>query len=528
MTRFRNFTRMMLGHVLIFIFTLQITDSGHRAYGGALPIAREKNIGQIALSDIHAAYWYLIYPLLILFGVMSFFLVQSRKAVAHSKDLAQQCRGNTMELAEAMIRDQESQVKHQVTMTRLKKAKEKAEVSSQSKSEFLANMSHEIRTPMTAILGFADILHESLDFKTATDDAINAIKTIKRNGQYLIGIINDILDLSKVEAGKITIEKMETNLFQLVQDIEGLMKIKAEEKALRFNIEYVNAVPGVFISDSTRLRQILINVIGNAIKFTATGGVRLIIQFNDQAEKPMMQFDVLDTGIGLTKDQIKLLFRPFTQADASTTRLYGGTGLGLTITKHFCRLLGGDIHVEEAEKDVGTRFRIQVDAGEIDRSQLVQDPSSYRLARSMTAEGLQVTGKTPLAGCHILLVEDGEDNQRLISHILKKAGATVIIKSNGLLGFGEAMSQTQEGDGYDVIFMDMQMPVMDGYTAARKLVEAKCQIPVIALTAHAMSSDRKKCIDAGCVDYATKPVDRQDLIAKAMKYSQKRPRSDAA
>ena len=300
-----------------------------------MSFAPYSEIQNISFVELHNQFWYIIYPSLIAILVMTGVIIRFKGLIANFRSLETQFKQNNMELAEGIIREQEATIELQITLSKLKIAKEKAEVSSQSKSEFLANMSHEIRTPMTAILGFTDILYEYQDFATAKPEAINAIKTIQRNGQYLIGIINDILDLSKVEAGKMNIEKIETNLFQIVQDVEGLMKIKAEEKALAFNIEYLNPVPALFMTDPTRLRQILINVIGNAIKFTADGGVRLIVQFNDHHEKPMMQLDVLDTGIGLTDIRFLSCSSRLHRLIRSTTRMYGGTGLGLRLRSIF-------------------------------------------------------------------------------------------------------------------------------------------------------------------------------------------------
>ena len=385
----------------------------------------------------------------------------------------------------------------------------RAEAANQTKSQFLANMSHEIRTPMTAILGFADVLLEHGDLEEAPPERIEAARTIKKNGEYLLGIINDILDLSKVEAGKMESELVACDLCQLIAEVASLVRVKAEGRGLTFDIEYYDPIPETIHTDPTRLRQILINLIGNAIKFTEIGGVRLVIRFVDDDAKPAIRFDVLDTGIGMTADQIAKLFQPFTQADTSTTRKFGGTGLGLTISKRFAQMLGGDIAVE-SEPGEGSVFRVTIDAGPMEDVKMVDDPGIAIITHSEA----KTTRKPKPAKieCRILLAEDGPDNQRLISFVLSKAGAEVTVKENGQLAVEAALAAVEEGCPFDVILMDMQMPVMDGYEAVSLLRSRGYTGPIIALTAHAMEGDRQKCIGAGCNDYATKPISRQQLI----------------
>ncbi|MBN1491004.1 MAG: CHASE domain-containing protein [Phycisphaerae bacterium] len=406
-------------------------------------------------------------------------------------------------LVEQKTRDlRESEAKY-------KEAAHSAREATQSKSEFLANMSHEIRTPMTAILGFADVLLEHGNLENAPPERIEAAKTIKRNGEYLLGIINDILDLSKVEAGRMVVEHVSCHLCTLVADVASLVKVKADGKGLGFAVEYLGAVPEMIRTDPTRLRQILINLLGNAIKFTEVGGVRLVIRFIYAKDKPVIQFDVVDTGVGITEEQLARLFQPFTQADASTTRKFGGTGLGLSISKRFAEMLDGDVVVVDSEAGLGTRFRFTVGTGSLDGVTMIQDPlvvapRDLRQTANANEQALQ--------GCHILLAEDGPDNQRLIAHVLKKAGAEVTVKENGKLAVDAALDARNAGTPFDAILMDMQMPVMDGYEATRLLRTKHYTGPIIALTAHAMAGDRQKCIDAGCDNYATKPVNRQKLI----------------
>ncbi len=290
------------------------------------------------------------------------------------------------------------------------------------------------------------------------------------------------------------------------------MRVRADAKGLPFNIEYIGAIPETIPSDPTRLRQILNNLIGNAIKFTEVGAVRLVVRLVDDGDKPYLQFDVMDTGRGMTEEQKAKLFQPFMQADTSTTRKFGGTGLGLTISKRFAELLGGDITVVETEVGVGTTYRATVATGSLDGVKMLEDPLSTTVVAA-DADVVTEVFRSGLQGCSILLAEDGPDNQRLISFVLMKAGADVTVVENGKRALDAALAARDEGNPFDVILMDMQMPVMDGYEATAQLREKGYTGPIIALTAHAMQDDREKCIKAGCDEYATKPINRTNLIA---------------
>jgi signal transduction histidine kinase len=389
-------------------------------------------------------------------------------------------------------------------------ARRRAEQANEAKTEFLANMSHEIRTPMTAILGFADVLLTEEDIHTAPAERINALQTIKRNGEHLLEIINDILDLSKIEASCLAVERIRFAPSKIVADVVSLMKIRSEAKKLDFCVDYESPIPETIESDPTRLRQILINLVGNALKFTERGTVQIRVRFlPDPAGDGHLEFAVADTGVGMTQEEIGRLFRPFTQADASTTRKFGGTGLGLTITKRLTEMLGGTIKAE-SQPGKNSTFTVTIATGSVRGVRMVEPAAP----RSGTLAGAPVLAKHgPAIDCRILLAEDGVDNQRLIAFILKKAGANVTIVENGQAAVEGALRARDAGDPFDVILMDIQMPIMDGYTATSRLRAEGYRGVIIGLTAHTMSGDRDKCLAAGCDDYATKPIDRSRLVA---------------
>lgn len=388
-------------------------------------------------------------------------------------------------------------------------ARTQAEAATIAKSNFLSNMSHEIRTPMTAILGFADQLLEPDQSPSTT---VNAVNTIRRNGEHLLSIINDILDISKIEAGRMTVERIDCHPCDIVAEAASLMKARADEKKLSIKFEYLSAIPEKIKSDPVRLKQILFNLMGNAIKFTESGEVRLATRFVNDDAAPRLEFEVIDSGIGMTPDQEDKLFRPFMQADTSTTRQFGGTGLGLAISKRLAHLLDGDIVVARSVPGEGTTFRVTIGVGDLNGVKMIDDPTSVTTIRELNAG--QTVSSRPLEGAKLLLAEDGIDNQRLIRHILVKAGATVEVVENGLRAFETAIQAVEKNDRFDVILMDMQMPVMDGYEATGRLRRHGYELPIIALTAHAMTSDRDKCIASGCDDYATKPINKNLLIKK--------------
>ncbi len=376
-----------------------------------------------------------------------------------------------------------------------------AEHANLAKSEFLANMSHEIRTPMTAILGYAELL---LDPAQQERERRECVLTIRRNGEHLLSVINDILDISKIEAGQMTVEMIPTSPCVVLEEVCSLMQVRAANKGITLCKEITGTLPAGVRTDPTRLRQILINIVGNAIKFTESGSVKIHVAFQD-GPAPTLRFDITDSGIGMTPEQMGRLFRAFSQADNSMSRRFGGTGLGLSISKRLAEMLGGDITVS-SEPGAGSTFSITVSAEVLAGHD--QHSAQFLLPRNRNPE--TTLPADALAGARILLAEDGPDNQRLIAFHLKKAGALVEIAGNGELAVRRIADRSQPR--IDIILMDMQMPVMDGYEAARVLRAAGEAAPVIALTAHAMSGDRDRCVQSGCTDYLTKPIDRVKLV----------------
>ena len=406
-------------------------------------------------------------------------------------------------------------------------ATQKSAAAAKAKAQFLANMSHELRTPMTAILGFADLLIEEGDLSRAPASRVERLHTLKRNATHLMQVLSDILDLSRIESGEIDVRRTPSSPVEIVAEIESVMKSSAEAKGLHFDVEYLSPIPTEIQTNPVHLRQILVHTIGNAIKFTERGSVKLTVELmHPVKQRLLLRICVIDTGVGISPDAIGQIFNTFSQADGSMTRKFGGSGLGLTISRQLAQLLGGDIQVSSTEGE-GSRFEITVAVGSLDGVEMLREP--HQCARTCdvlpdeddsTRAFLERTKETG-PGARILLVEDGDDNRRLISFTLKKSGFEVSHAENGAVGVDHALAAHESGEPFDLILMDMQMPVMDGYEATRRLRESDYQGPIIALTAHAMAGDRQRCLDAGCTDFATKPIHRRKLVRLVLRYLEK-------
>ena len=403
-----------------------------------------------------------------------------------------------------------------------------------AKSEFLANMSHEIRTPMTAILGFSDLLSCEKDVIQDPECMQNAIDLIQGNAKHLLRIIDDVLDISKIESGKMSVEVIDTSVIKIIEESVSLMRPKATGQGLKIHIEYVSPIPRTIQSDPTRLRQILLNLIGNAIKFTDTGSITIKAWYDqataDDAHDGTVRIAVIDTGIGMSTEQCDAisLFAPFHQADASTTRQFGGTGLGLSICNYLALKLGGKLELC-SELGNGSCFMVSVNAGNISGIEFVNPEDARSVWESSSKQKPKAAEiMDALRGTRVLLAEDGPDNQKLISFYLRKAGADVTIADDGLIACKIVEQAAKDNDLFDLILMDMQMPNLDGYGASRRLKDQGLEIPIIAITAHAMEGDAQKCFNAGCDDYLTKPIDKVLLIEKCSNCVSDRPGRSAA
>ncbi len=387
-------------------------------------------------------------------------------------------------------------------------AQKTAEMANQAKTQFLANMSHEIRTPLNAIIGFTELM---LDPHLSVAEKMSNISIVRRNGQQLIKIIDEILDISKVEAGGLEVELIETDLLSMISGIRSLLNVVASKKRIKLEFAVDGTIPDRIVTDGTRLRQILINIVGNALKFTERGHVRLTAKFLSDEEPPHLQFLVEDTGVGLEPGALEKIFTPFSQADCSTTRVFGGTGLGLALSRKLAQALGGDVTLEKSAPGFGSTFRIQVEGKPLPHAVWI---SKFSDLDDSDTHAVPSYKNQELLGKRILLVEDAEDNQVLISRFLQKTGAEIDIASNGKEGVEKALAKD-----YSVVLMDIQMPLLDGYEATSRLRQVGYQKPIIALTAHALIEEREKCLRTGCNGHLTKPINRQLLIESLLKYS---------
>ena len=409
----------------------------------------------------------------------------SQKAPVHSKDELGQL---------ALALNQMAQ-----NLNELAGEKNQAEKSNQVKSLFLANMSHEIRTPLGAILGFIDLLKEP---HLSDNQRLQYLDIISRTGASLATIINDILDLSKVEANKVEVSLEVFSLKQLMHDLNLLLELRSEGKGIELSFEAKDDTPEFIYSDPMRLRQILVNIIGNAIKFTNRGSVRVFYEVSNEN----LQFYVQDTGMGISPNEQEKLFVPFSQGDLSIRKSYGGTGLGLVLSRKLAQLLGGSVSLHETKMGYGSTFLVEI------KYEIPIELRNITPIAKPVAEEL-VNFENSLDGCRVLLVEDTVENQIFISHMLEKNNIFVKVADDG-----QAALDILTQENFDVVLMDMQMPVLDGYTTTAVLRERGYSRPIISLTAHAMREDLKKCIDAGCNEAITKPIRQITLINILKKY----------
>jgi signal transduction histidine kinase/ActR/RegA family two-component response regulator len=375
-----------------------------------------------------------------------------------------------------------------------------AEQTTLAKSEFLANVSHEIRTPMTAVLGFADLL--SGEWRDAAPERLEALQTIRRNGAHLLALLGDLLDLSQIEAGRLAIQRVAFAPAALAAEAAGLLRERAESKGLELRVRISPSVPALVLGDPTRTRQILVNLLGNAVKFTQRGRVELALDADRAAPHASLRLEVRDTGVGIEPEKLSALFQRFVQADERVATHFGGSGLGLAICRRLAELLGGSIEAT-SERGVGSRFRVTLPADAVAEPAQAQalPPAAYAPARRSGA----------LHG-RVLLAEDGPDNQNLILRVLRKAGAEVELAENGAQAREAAVSAQAEGRPFGAILMDLEMPVEDGVSATRELRVLGVTTPIIALTAHAKSELPAEVRGAGFDDFASKPIDRRALL----------------
>ena len=367
----------------------------------------------------------------------------------------------------------------------LEEARAAAVHATRAKTEFLANMSHEIRTPLTAIIGYADLLADEDDDPAGRRPML---QTVRSNGEHLLALVSEILDLSKIEAGRTETDRVPMDVRGCVRDVVASLRGQADRKSLDLDVVIDDDIRDAVSLDPLRFRQIVVNLLGNAIKFTSEG--RITVELRSTEADDRIRLVVRDTGIGMTELEATRIFEPFQQADGSTTRRFGGTGLGLTISRRLCEMLDGGLEVDSTAGE-GSTFTATVSA----------PPTAHR-------PGVRNRTEMP-TGLRVLLAEDGLDNRRLITHLLSRMGARVHAVEDGAAAVEAVMDGSREP--FDVVVMDMQMPVLDGYEAARRIRNAGLEIPILALTANAMPGDRNTCLQAGCDDYLPKPVRRDDL-----------------
>ncbi|TWU46627.1 hybrid sensor histidine kinase/response regulator [Rubripirellula reticaptiva] len=393
----------------------------------------------------------------------------------------------------------------------LRAARDAAERANQAKSQFLANISHELRTPIAAILGFTEVLKQEV-----TDPRTHGrLDVIHRNGNYLIKLLNDVLDLSRIEAGKLTITKSSTPLGQLLDDVNELMQVRTVEYNNNLDFHYPGDLPVTISTDPARLRQVLTNLLANALKFSPNGQIDLKVHLDDANQNSRLMFIVKDNGIGISDEQQRHLFEPFQQADASISERFGGTGLGLSITRRLVEALGGEIAVESTIGS-GSTFTVSIPVAPIGEVRPLRYEKSLR--RDHVVKQRPMRNGTPgKLVAKVLIADDMRDVRFVAEHFLKRAGCSVHIAEDGRQAVDMVFNAQTSGKPFDLVLMDLQMPVLDGMSAVIMLRDQGCEVPVIALTADAMKGTRDKLLDAGFNEYLSKPLDAKSLLTVATK-----------
>jgi CheY-like chemotaxis protein/two-component sensor histidine kinase len=380
----------------------------------------------------------------------------------------------------------------------------RAQAASQAKSEFLANMSHEIRTPLTAVLGCADTLFPRLE----REEHREMLQMIRNQGRMLLGILNDILDVSKIEAGRLEIHREPCSIVAVIEEVRSLLAPQASEKGLDLETRYDSEMPALMDTDALRVRQVLVNLVGNAIKFTDHGSVLVSARCEFESSAPELLIKVRDTGIGIPPDRVEAVFEAFHQVRGESWRRAGGTGLGLTISERLVRMLGGRISVKSTVGE-GTEFTV---AMPVECSSGLRFEHADGLTKAADQQQRSRDSIDLLIPVNVLVAEDTRGIQFMIRRMLEDAGATVAVVENGERAVTEVLKSRQNGRPFDMVLMDMQMPVLNGFDATARLRALGVDLPIIALTAAAMHGDREKCLKAGCDDYLSKPVDRHALL----------------
>ena len=395
---------------------------------------------------------------------------------------------------------------HQKVENELSRARDVAEAANIAKSLFVANMSHEIRTPLTTVLGMTEVLLEQESDKAKQ----GTLQLIYQSGRHLMSLVNDVLDMSKIEAGKLEADPVEVDPVQIIQDVAASMRYRAKEKGLKVQLKFKGGMPEKIQTDPVRLRQILFNLTDNALKFTENGSVTLRCEFVDSTPNSKLRIEVEDTGIGLKKGELAKLFEQFSQVDSSPTRRKGGSGLGLYISRRIAEILGGSL-TAKSKLNEGSTFILMLPTGELKGQKLIAP--NAQLENRSSGNSAKATTKQEITG-RILVVEDTRGIQVLLRRILEKAGASVEVAIDGRAALDLFEADDAKRPVYDLILLDMNMPRLSGYDTAAAVREFGIETPIIALTASALRGDRENCLNAGCDDYLTKPIDREELLTK--------------